>query len=81
LDGADQLTVADPLPAAADTPVGAPGTVGADTTAGLKTNVAISHGVFAPVATPALGLVPTATTWSSARNSMSLVGETLTRLV
>src|SRR4051812_30568946 len=45
----------------------------------LNTTVAIDHGVLAPVETRAAGVSPVPAVASSATNSMSLVGETLTR--
>ena len=47
----------------------------------LNTTVAISHGVLAPVETRAAGVSPRSGSASSATNSMSDVGETLTRSV
>ena len=52
---------------------------GDDATAALKTTVAIVHGVLAPVETRAAGVSPRSGRASSATNSMSEVGETLTR--
>ncbi len=79
-DGADHVTVADALPGVAVTAVGAPGAVGAPA-ATLNTTVAISHVVLAPVWTRASGVAPMPVTVSSARNSMSPVGETSARWV
>jgi hypothetical protein len=47
----------------------------------LNTTVAISQGVLAPVETRAAGVSPRSGSASSATNSMSDVGETLTRSV
>jgi hypothetical protein len=48
----------------------------------LRISVAASHGVLAPVLVVALAVVPLlVSTRSCARNSMSLVGETLVRTV
>ena len=43
--------------------------------------MAISQTVSGPVPTLAAGVAPAETGWSSARNSMSLVGDTLARTV
>jgi hypothetical protein len=61
--------------------VGDVASAGGDGVPVLKTTVAISHGVFAPVETRAAGVSPRSGSASSTRNSMSEVGETLTRSV
>jgi hypothetical protein len=58
LTGACQVSVTQPLPAVAATPVGAPGTVTVPALLNRNTTSAISHSVFAPVATVALGVPP-----------------------
>src|SRR5262249_32913245 len=81
LDGAGQETMADLSPAVAATPAGGAGTVGGACAPALNTTVAISQVVLAPVPAVAAGCAPAATTWSSARISMSLALEMVVRAV
>ena len=77
--GAVQATAAVRSPAEAVTPVGAPGAAGGVATPALNTIVAMSHVVFDPVLTSALGVVPAPVTRSSTNSCMSVNGDTLTR--
>ena len=54
---------------------------GGTCTPDLNTTVAISHGVLPPVVTRAAGVSPRSGSASSTTNSMSDVGDTLTRSV
>src|SRR5271165_4077622 len=77
--GAAHRTVADALPPVAETFAGAAGGEGGAETPDLRTSVAIDQTVLAPVATPASGVAPWGTTWSSVIASMSVVGDMSTR--
>ena len=72
---------APPAVALNDRLVGDTASAGGDTVPVLNTTVAIDHGVAPPVETRAAGVSPRSGKASSARNSMSEVGETLTRSV
>ncbi len=80
-EGAVQETLAEASAPPATTPVGAAGAVGVDEDVeGLSTRMVVSQGVRGPVPKVALGVAPVVVrVWSSARSSMSGVGERLTR--